>query len=78
MRLVREQEMGLGLVLVQVLVQVPVLAREQVQVLVRELVLVQARHKQLGSRLTTMPAESTTFSFSLIYFLLRFCNLAVY
>jgi hypothetical protein len=49
-----------------------------VQGLVRELVLALGRHKQLGSRLTTMPAESTTFSFSLIYFLLRFCNLAVY
>jgi hypothetical protein len=55
-----------------------VLERELVQGLVRELVLALGRRKQLGSRLTTMPAESTTFSFSLIYLLLRFCNLAVY
>ncbi len=71
--------MGLGLVLVQVLVLVRelVLAPELVQELV--LVLVQARHNRPPHlQLITIPAESTIFSFSLIYFLLRFCNLAVY
>ena len=73
--------MGLGLVQVQVLVLVRelVLARELVLVQARELVLVQARHNQPPHlQLITIPAESTKFSFSLIYFLLRFCNLAVY
>ena len=71
--------MGLGSVLVQVLVRELVLARELVLVLAWELVLVQARHNQPPHlQLITMPAESTIFSFSLIYFLLRFCNLAVY
>ncbi len=75
--------MGLGLVLV--LVQVLVLVRELVLapelVLVQELVqeLVQARHNRPPHlQLITIPAESTIFSLSLIYFLLRFCNLAVY
>jgi hypothetical protein len=63
------------LVLVQVLVQAP----ELVLVQARELVLALGRHNQPPNlQLITMPAESTIFSFSLIYLLLRFCNLAVY
>ena len=57
--------------------------RELAPVQARELVLApglgpeQVPHRQVGSQLITVPAELTIFSFSLIYLLLRFCNLAV-
>jgi len=68
----------LGLVQVRELELVQVRELELVQA--RELVLApglgpeQVPHRQVGSQLTTVPTESTIFSFSLIYLLIKFWN----